>query len=299
MYSLLRKSKKLGLTMDLQLQLFDNLVTPIMLYGAEIWGCGNNEMLENLHMKYCRILLRVSNKTARCMVYGELGRLPLQKIIDQRILNYWCRLTQSNEGKLNKQLYRITYNLVNQKVLSSEWVLYVKHVLNKCGLYNCWIMQRMHITSVRAFTEVVDKKLLDVYESNWKDSVHNNRKCLNYRMFKRTLCFENYLVELPTPLRIAFTRFRLSNHNLPIEKGRYENVVRQERKCRYCKVIGDEYHYLFECYLFRDDRRLFLSKGYQKKVNIDQYNLLFSTKNYRKMCKIAQFVKIIMTELQG
>ena len=31
MYSLLRKNKKLGLSIDLQLELFDNLMTPILL----------------------------------------------------------------------------------------------------------------------------------------------------------------------------------------------------------------------------------------------------------------------------
>ena len=36
MFSVLRKSRKLHL--DLQLQLFDNMVVPILLYGSEITG---------------------------------------------------------------------------------------------------------------------------------------------------------------------------------------------------------------------------------------------------------------------
>ena len=49
------------------------------------------------------------------------------------------------------------------------------------------------------------------------------------------------------------------------------------------EMIGD-------CFCLRD---------IEIKVNIDQYNLLFSIKYYGKMRKIAQFVKIIMTELEG
>ena len=46
MHSVLKTSKKLGLAIDLQLQLFDKLATPILLYGAEIWSCGNNDIIE-------------------------------------------------------------------------------------------------------------------------------------------------------------------------------------------------------------------------------------------------------------
>ena len=38
MFCLLRKCRKLDLTVDLQLELFDKIVTPILLYGCEIWG---------------------------------------------------------------------------------------------------------------------------------------------------------------------------------------------------------------------------------------------------------------------
>ena len=35
--------------------------------------------------KLCRMLLGVKNKTSKCMVYGELGRTPLQASIDQNV----------------------------------------------------------------------------------------------------------------------------------------------------------------------------------------------------------------------
>ena len=38
MFSLLKKSRVLNLPIDLQLDLFDKLVTPILLYGSEIWA---------------------------------------------------------------------------------------------------------------------------------------------------------------------------------------------------------------------------------------------------------------------
>ena len=41
MFSLLNKSNELGLSVDVQLELFDKTVLPVMLYGSEIWGYEN------------------------------------------------------------------------------------------------------------------------------------------------------------------------------------------------------------------------------------------------------------------
>ena len=38
MFSVLKRSRELELPIDLQLELFDSLVLPILLYGCEIWG---------------------------------------------------------------------------------------------------------------------------------------------------------------------------------------------------------------------------------------------------------------------
>ena len=83
MYSILRKGKILGLPVDVQLHLFDKVVTPILLYGAEIWGYENIDISEKLQLKFYRISLSANNSTCECMIYGKLGRYPLQMYIDQ------------------------------------------------------------------------------------------------------------------------------------------------------------------------------------------------------------------------
>ena len=81
-------------------------------------------------------------------------------------------------------------------------------------------------------------------------------------MFKKNLKIETYLLKLPVSLRIALSKFRVSNHKLPIERGRYENLERSERKCNVCHVLGDEFHFLFLCSIFNDERKLLLPKYY-------------------------------------
>lgn len=46
MYSLIKKSKSLALPVDLQIELFDKMVKPILLYGSEIWGFGKLDVEE-------------------------------------------------------------------------------------------------------------------------------------------------------------------------------------------------------------------------------------------------------------
>ena len=56
------------------------------------------------------------------------------------------------------------------------------------------------------------------------------------------------------PLTTDIIRFRLGTHDLPIEKGRWSRLKRQERICAMCNVLGDEKHVLFDCSLiFRED----------------------------------------------
>jgi len=54
-----------------------------------------------------------------------------------------------------------------------------------------------------------------------------------------------------------FIFFRLYNTHLPIEKGRWLSIPRNERVCRLSNAnqLGDEFHYLFLCPFFQDSRR--------------------------------------------
>ena len=46
-------------------------------------------------------------------------------------------------------------------------------------------------------------------------------------------------------------KFRLGSHNLPIETGRWKGLIREDRMCEECHVIGDEKHFLFDCQLVK------------------------------------------------
>jgi hypothetical protein len=76
MYEVLKKGRLHNLSIQCQLDIFDKTVKPILLYGCETWGFGKNDIIERVHLKFCKLLLHVKTSTPNFMVYGELGRYP-------------------------------------------------------------------------------------------------------------------------------------------------------------------------------------------------------------------------------
>ena len=72
-----------------------------------------------------------------------------------------------------------------------------------------------------------------------------------YSLIKKDFKIEPYLENVKNLKdRISMTKFRLSNHNLMIEKGRHLNLVINERKCPFCLSIEDEKHFLLDCNVY-------------------------------------------------
>ena len=74
-------------------------------------------------------------------------------------------------------------------------------------------------------------------------------KLRTYSFLKRDTIFEKYLSTVQNISdRIALTKFRLSNHNLTIEKERHQNMELQDRSCPFCPgQIENELHFLVRC----------------------------------------------------
>ena len=71
---------------------FDKTVKPILLYGCETWGFRKNDIIERVHLTFCKLLLHVKTSTSNVMVYGELGRYPIDIDIKVRMISYWSKL---------------------------------------------------------------------------------------------------------------------------------------------------------------------------------------------------------------
>jgi len=52
MFALMLKVRKLNFSFSTQIHLFDSMISPILLYGSEVWGFGNLKLIETFQLKY-------------------------------------------------------------------------------------------------------------------------------------------------------------------------------------------------------------------------------------------------------
>ena len=138
MFSLLRKARTLALPIDIPLQLFHTLVTPVVMYRAEAWGIEDCTVIERLHLKFCKYILSLNKCTYTNMVYGETGEIPLSLRVKCRIIKYWSRLITCQDMKLSSFTYKIIYNLHTNNIYHSLWILFVKKILCDYGFSGVW-----------------------------------------------------------------------------------------------------------------------------------------------------------------
>jgi hypothetical protein len=65
-----RKNRNISIHVDLQLKLFDSLVSPILLYASEEWSFENKESIEKVHLQFCKNILKLRSTTPNYMDYN-------------------------------------------------------------------------------------------------------------------------------------------------------------------------------------------------------------------------------------
>ena len=92
MHVLCKRIRNLNIPIDLQLYLFDHVILPIALYGCEIWGFENSQIIENLYNDFLRQIINLRKSTPIYMLHAELGRHPIQIIIKSRMIGVWLSI---------------------------------------------------------------------------------------------------------------------------------------------------------------------------------------------------------------
>ena len=135
-------------------------------------------------------------------------------------------------------------------------------------------------------------------------SYQEGEKSRTYAQFKHVIKFEPYLNMVKNiKHRIMLTKFRLSAHDLEIEKGRYNNksIKAEERYCKFCKsnnnlIVEDEFHFLMICPLYQLNRNLMIKQVCEFFPNLTEINLkqqfvwLMSQENERCTIELSKFI---------
>ena len=67
------------------------------------------------------------------MSYGEIGRAPIDVVINVRMISFWNKLLTYSQ-KLSSILYRIMYMLSQRENVNFKWINHIKSIFDNVGL---------------------------------------------------------------------------------------------------------------------------------------------------------------------
>ena len=120
-----------------------------------------------------------------------MGGYPVSVNIKQGVISYWMRLILGKETKLCSIAYRLMFDLFNTHDVNFKWLTHVKAIFDECGLSYIW--QSQNCANYIWVKAKIKQCLIDQFKQNWNEEIQTCSKTINYRLFKDTLEFEDYL----------------------------------------------------------------------------------------------------------
>ena len=247
-------------------------------------------MIEKVQNDFLRHITVSKKSTPIYMLYGELGRYPLEIIIKSRMIGFWYRIVLGKPLKLSYIVYQCLFHSPN---VNSKWLSCIKSTLTKIGRPDIWqSKQHYHLKSVNLFVKQI---LIDQHMQDWYSKSAQSSRSLIYFSFKQDFSLERYFILLPRKLYLQLFRIRTSNHKLPIETGRWDDIEIGDRRCPLCATndIGDEYHYLFRCPYFEIERKLYLKPYFIRRPNMLKFGELLKSNDVNILTKLSKFIQIM------
>ena len=115
------KIASMGITdFTVLLYLFKALIKPILMYNAEIWGLYDAHVVDKIHHKYLKYVLRVSYSCVNSAVLAETGSVPLLFDCVSAALRYFYCLTSPNTPFLTRRALIISISLISSGYNSNK-----------------------------------------------------------------------------------------------------------------------------------------------------------------------------------
>ena len=141
------------------------------------------------------------------------------------------------------------------------WYKFVKSISHEAGMSDI-----ENDINDKVGVILLKSNYLDFWKSKLFDDIRlrkNGNKLRSYREIKHIYEAEPYLELNNFKIRQSMAKFRISNHRLRIETGRYDNTPLEQRLCLACHTIEDEQHLLLHCTKYEKERdELFFTLTY-------------------------------------
>jgi hypothetical protein len=282
-----------GLPIDLQFNLFDSMISPILLYGSEIWGFSEAKHIEKVQSDYCKHVMAVPSHTPNIAVLAETGRFPMFVHYYRRCIKYWLKLLHMPNTRYPKACYKMLLNLDRQGRVT--WASHVRNLLCKYDFGEVWEAQGVENWSLflKEFTQRVQQK----YCADWEYDLGQSSKLYLFRSLKESgINSASYLYHVTIrKYRAGLAKLRCSSHDLNIEKGRHTGVLVADRVCKLClnkysrHVLEDEYHFLMCCPQYNDLRDTYFP-AWAKHESYENFLALLGTEDDVLIKDVASYV---------
>ena len=228
---------------EIKLLVLDACLLTCILYAVEVFGdisCVEKK-LRLAEQKALRSILQVKNGTAIDLLYNEIKRPDIvSRIKDSQYKFYQKVLSLDEEEAVVKSILGLCKDTPIVRYYES---------LSPDNKKN-------NIAEREARISHADTSMLQYYASIVNVSEKSNIYC-------------NFIDDR---YRKVITRWRVSNHKLRIETGRYHipYIEREDRRCFICNVLEDEQHAIYSCPSFTFIRQNYenLLKKYPSVVTI-------------------------------
>ena len=236
-----------GLHTNTYTMLFNQLVQPIILCNACIWGHTVSRSILGIQYSAMRYLLGVGKVCPIAGLFGETGWIPLAMAIKFQILRFNNRIRKMEGERVTKKIHAWS-KFISGKPTAKNWAGKTKELME----------------SIKDFSGLMtgDEQwdaLANLESKKWKETVdeipvdsETGGRFRYYREIKVTPSSEQYIMRSASlNKRRIVAQLRCGCLPLEVETGRYRSpkTPLMERTCQLCKDgVGDESHFLLSCH---------------------------------------------------
>ena len=196
----------------------------------------------------------------------------------------------SEENKYIKQVYNMMFDYIAIQPLKQNWTSCVKDLLSRLGFMAVWESQG--VGNIETFLSVCKQRVRDVFTQNWHSRLENSTRARCY-ITLASFQYQKYLDILNIgKYRKSLSRLRLSSHRLEVGRWAKPNKVPYEnRKCKICNILEDEFHFLLECPLYAELRKRYINKYFWRRPNMPKFIQLLCTEHCKTLKNLSVFIE--------
>ena len=207
------------------------------------------------------------------------------------MVKFWTKLLNLDDNNITKKIYNMLKNEANNNstLKGINLASHMKTLLDRLGLSNLWANQ----DTLTINYNYIKQRIIDNYIQIWHSNIHESKRLESYSKFKENFELEEYLSIITNKKYItSLTKFRLSSHELLIEKGRHLHITREDRLCKYCNMnlVENEYHFLLVCPKYANLIKEHLTNYYCRWPTVEKFKNLMSSKSRNTLINSSKYI---------